>query len=61
MNLINRLKIKTSTLVFVAVALLGMGSMSSCVEKLRVGNSFLVKQPGVDVTIETIFVKGENA
>ena len=61
MNLINRLKIKTSTLVFVAVALLGMGSMSSCVEKLRVGNSFLDKQPGVDVTIDTIFVKGENA
>ena len=59
--MINRLKIKTSTLVFVAALLLGVGSTSSCVEKLRVGNSFLDKQPGVDVTIDTIFVKGENA
>ena len=38
-----------------------MGAMSSCVDQISVGNGFLDKQPGVDVTVDTIFVKGENA
>ena len=61
MNLIEKLKIKASTALFAAAVLLGMGSMNSCVEELSVGTRFLDKQPGVDVTIDTIFVKGENA
>ena len=61
MNLIEILKIKTSTIICVVAALMGMGAMNSCVEELNVGSRFLDKQPGVDVTIDTIFVKGENA
>ena len=61
MNLIEKLKIKASTIVFVVAVLMGMSSMNSCVEELNVGSRFLDKQPGVDVTIDTIFVKGENA
>ena len=61
MNLIKKLKIKASTVLFAAAVLMGVGSMNSCVEDLSIGSRFLDKQPGVDVTIDTIFVKGENA
>ena len=61
MKLIEKLRIKASTFVFAVAVVAGMGSMNSCVEELSVGNRFLDKQPGVDVTIDTIFVKGENA
>ena len=61
MKLIDKLRIKASTFVFAVAVVAGMGSMNSCVEELSVGNRFLDKQPGVDVTIDTIFVKGENA
>lgn len=44
-----------------AGTVIGMGAMSSCVDQISVGNGFLDKQPGVDVTVDTIFVKGENA
>jgi len=61
MKLIEKMRIKASTIVFAVAVLAGMGSMNSCVEEISVGNRFLDKQPGVDVTIDTIFVKGENA
>lgn len=59
MNLIE--KIKTATIICVAGAMIGMGSLSSCVDDINIGNGFLDKQPGVDVTVDSIFVKGENA
>lgn len=58
MNLIE--KIKTVTFICVAGIMIGMGSLSSCVDDINVGNGFLNKQPGVDVTIDSIFAKGEN-
>lgn len=61
MNLIEKLKIKTVAILCVAGTVIGMGAMSSCVDQISVGNGFLDKQPGVDVTVDTIFVKGENA
>lgn len=61
MNLIEKLKIKTVAILCVACTVIGMGAMSSCVDQISVGNGFLDKQPGVDVTVDTIFVKGENA
>lgn len=59
MNLIE--KIKTATIICVAGAMIGMGSLSSCVDDINIGNDFLDKQPGVDVTVDSIFAKGENA
>lgn len=41
--------------------MMGMGSLGSCVDDINIGNGFLDKQPGVDVTVDSIFVKGENA
>ena len=41
--------------------MIGMGSLSSCVDDINIGNDFLDKQPGVDVTVDSIFAKGENA
>ena len=61
MNLIEKLKIKTVAILCVAGTMIGMGAMNSCVDQISVGNGFLDKQPGVDVTVDTIFVKGENA
>ena len=61
MNLIKKLKIKSVTTICVAATIIGMGPLSSCVDDLNVGNGFLEKQPGVDVTVDTIFAKGENA
>lgn len=61
MNLIDKFKTKAATLVCVVGTMMGMGSLSSCVEDISIGSKFLDKQPGVDVTVDTIFVKGENA
>ncbi len=36
-------------------------ALSSCVDDIAVGDSFLEKQPGVDVTVDTIFSKAEYA
>lgn len=41
--------------------ILGTVAMNSCVDEIAVGDSFLEKQPGVDVTIDTIFSKAEYA
>ena len=62
MNLIEKLKIRTATIIiYVASIMMGMGSLGSCVDDINIGNGFLDKQPGVDVTVDSIFVKGENA
>jgi|SRR5690554_1735440 len=34
---------------------------SSCVDDLKFGDSFLEKAPGVDVTLDSVFAKAENA
>ena len=39
---------------------IGGNTLVSCVDEFNVGNSFLEKAPGVDVTLETIFSKAEN-
>lgn len=36
-------------------------AFNSCVDDFNVGNNFLEKQPGVDVTLDTIFSKAEYA
>lgn len=41
--------------------MMGLGSLCSCVDEINVGDGFLEKQPGVDVTMDTIFAKGDNA
>lgn len=43
-----------------AVGLFTM-AMTSCVDEIKFGDSFLEKAPGVDVTKDTIFSKGEYA
>ena len=62
MNLIEKLKIRTATIIiYVASLMMGMGSLGSCVDDISIGNGFVEKHPGVDVTVDCIFVKGENA
>lgn len=61
MNLIEKLKIKTTAFIGAAGIMIGIGSLYSCVDDINVGEGFLEKQPGVDVTVDTIFAKGENA
>lgn len=61
MNLIEKLKIKTAAFIGAAGVIMSVGSLYSCVDDINVGEDFLEKQPGVDVTIDTIFAKGENA
>lgn len=61
MNLKDKFKIHTASFIAGAGLLLGLGSLSSCVENINVGEGFLEKAPGVDVNIDTIFAKGENA
>ena len=61
MNLINKLKIKTAAFIGAAGIFMGIGSLYSCVDEINLGDGFLEKQPGVDVTMDTIFAKGENA
>lgn len=36
-------------------------SFASCTDDFKLGDSFLEKAPGVDVTIDTVFAKAENA
>lgn len=61
MNLIHKFKIKSLVAVgALSAAMLGV-SLVSCVDDINVGDNFLDKQPGVDVTIDTIFAKGDNA
>ena len=43
-----------------AVGLFSM-AMSSCVDEIKFGDDFLEKAPGVDITKDTIFAKGEYA
>lgn len=61
MNLIEKLKIKTASFIGAAGIILSVGSLYSCVDDINVGEGFLEKQPGVDVTKDSIFAKGENA
>ena len=61
MNLIKKLKIKAILPLCVVSTMVGLVSLSSCVEEISFGGAFLDKQPSVDVTSDTIFAKGENA
>lgn len=55
-------KIKNMIIIArVAGALLSSALFVACVDDIKFGNSFLEKAPGVDVNVDTIFVKGENA
>jgi hypothetical protein len=40
---------------------LGAGVFVACVDDIRFGDAFLEKAPGVDVNIDSVFVRGENA
>lgn len=42
-------------------ALLGISVLSGCTDKILFGDSFLEKQPGVDITQDTIFSRREFA
>lgn len=53
------LKIKLLNWILGTIA--GTMALGSCVDDFAVGDSFLEKQPGVDVTLDTIFSKGEYA
>lgn len=61
MNIRDKFKIQTASFIAGAGLLFGLGSLCSCVENINVGEGFLEKQPGVDVTMDTVFAKGENA
>lgn len=51
-----------NTIALLALSLtFGTVTISSCVDDIKVGNSFLEKAPGVDVNIDTVFAKGESA
>lgn len=53
---------KKSSLIFAGIIglFVGLSSTVSCVDRLAVGDAFLDKAPGVDVSIDTIFGKAEN-
>ncbi len=53
------MKIMKKIKLFIASLLLGVLAITSCVDDLEVGDSFLEKQPGVDVTQDTIFSKAD--
>lgn len=61
MNLIDKFRIKTATIIGAAGMLMAAGTLYSCVDNVNVGEGFLDKEPGVDVTVDSIFAKGENA
>lgn len=42
-------------------SIIGSIAITSCVDEVAVGDSFLEKAPGVDVTIDTVFSKAEYA
>lgn len=52
---------KKNTLIWLVALLIGSSAMISCVDEFAVGDDFLEKQPGVDVTIDTIFSKSQYA
>ncbi len=54
-------KIIRTSAICLAGAMLVAGGTVSCVDPINVGDEFLEKAPGVDVDINTIFSKGENA
>ena len=49
-----------NNILIIALILLN-GLYYSCVEDFKLGNKFLEKAPGVDVTKDTIFAKSEYA
>ncbi len=61
MNYIKKFKTQTATVLLGLGVLMGSGSLYSCVDDIKIGESFLEKAPGVDVTMDTIFASGENA
>ena len=61
MNLVQKFKIKSLVAAGTMGLMIAAGTLVSCVDDINVGEGFLEKQPGVDVTVDTIFAKGENA
>lgn len=61
MNLVQKFKIKSLVAAGTMGLMIAAGALVSCVDDINVGEGFLEKQPGVDVTVDTIFAKGENA
>ena len=53
--------IKSKLAVWSLVLSMLIPTFVSCVDDFAVGDSFLDKQPGVDVTLDTIFSKAEYA
>ena len=51
---------KNSKLIILSV-ILGLMALSACTDKILFGDSFLEKQPGVDITQDTIFSRREYA
>lgn len=54
---------KKSSAIFAGIIglVVGLSSAVSCVDRFSVGDAFLDKAPGVDVSLDTIFGKAENA
>ncbi len=52
---------KRKLLTLIIGSILGSMVVSSCVDDVAIGDSFLEKAPGVDVTIDTVFSKSEYA
>ena len=50
---------KTKSNILLVLGLLSAICVSSCVDKLAVGDAFLEKAPGVDVNIDTVFTSAE--
>lgn len=45
---------------FIYILVIGLtGIFTSCVDQVAIGNAFLEKAPGVDITIDTVFSKAE--
>lgn len=55
------MKFIKNTFVRLLLLLLGVPTIISCVDDFAVGNAFLEKQPGVDVTLDTVFSKAQYA
>lgn len=53
--------IKKNTIIWLITLLVGTPVMISCVDDFAVGDAFLEKQPGVDVTLDTVFSKAQYA
>ena len=52
---------KNILLTIFAGFMIGTAALSSCVDEFALGDDFLEKAPGVDVTIDTVFSKSEYA